>query len=135
MPASGALRPVGATSLSCTATDALGRTATCGFSIRSTRTPRLRVSRFLAFSDSMTTGVIVQRAQLFSLIGSPVPYPARLQSLLTARYTAQTIVVVNAGVNGETTADGAWPTPDLLTLADAAVEIHRPLGRALVPFS
>jgi lysophospholipase L1-like esterase len=115
-PTSGAPFPLGATTVSCTATDAIGRAAACGFSIRVTLTPRLRVSTLVAFGDSMTDGVIATQAPLFRLVSSPVSYPSQLQALLTARYSAQTIVVLNEGLDGESTTQGALRLPGVVSL-------------------
>lgn len=106
-PASGALFPVGATSLLCTATDAKQRTDSCRFTVTVTQppppSPRISVTRFLAFGDSITEG-------LFPFLINPNPpgsYPAVLQSLLRARYTAQadSIVVLDEGLGGQRAAD------------------------------
>jgi len=106
-PASGALFPVGATSLLCTATDSKQRTDSCRFTVTVTQppppSPRISVTRFMAFGDSITEG-------LFPFLVNPSPpgsYPAVLQSLLRARYTAQadSIVVVDEGLGGQRAAD------------------------------
>jgi lysophospholipase L1-like esterase len=106
-PASGTLFPVGATSLLCTATDAKQRTDSCRFTVTVTQppppSPRISVTRFLAFGDSITEG-------LFPFLITPNPpgsYPAVLQSLLRTRYTAQAdaIVVLDEGLGGQRAAD------------------------------
>ena len=106
-PASGTLFPVGATSLLCTATDAKQRTDSCRFTVTVTQppppSPRISVTRFLAFGDSITEG-------LFPFLITPNPpgsYPAVLQSLLRTRYTAQadSIVVLDEGLGGQRAAD------------------------------
>jgi lysophospholipase L1-like esterase len=106
-PASGTLFPVGATSLLCTATDSKQRTDSCRFTVTVTQppppSPRISVTRFIAFGDSITEG-------LFPFLITPNPpgsYPAVLQSLLRARYTAQadSIVVLDEGLGGQRAAD------------------------------
>jgi lysophospholipase L1-like esterase len=106
-PASGALFPVGATSLLCTATDSKQRTDSCRFTVTVTQppppSPRISVTRFMAFGDSITEG-------LFAFLINPNPpgsYPAVLQSLLRTRYTAQadSIVVLDEGLGGQRAAD------------------------------
>ncbi len=106
-PASGALFPVGATSLLCTATDSKQRTDSCRFTVTVTQppppSPRISVTRFLAFGDSITEG-------LFPFLITPNPpgsYPAVLQSLLRTRYTAQadSIVVLDEGLGGQRAGD------------------------------
>src|SRR5262249_20147974 len=99
-PASGTLFPVGATSLLCTATDSRQRTDWCRFRVTATQppppAPRIWVTRFMAFGDSMTGG-------LFPFLVTPTPpgsYPAVLQALLRGRYLAQAdaIVVLDEGL-------------------------------------
>jgi lysophospholipase L1-like esterase len=116
-PTSGASFPLGATTVSCTATDSIARTATCSFSVTVSRIPTLQRTRFLAFGDSVTAGeVSVPTSGGTDLLGPPnftlvlVPsaaYPAQLQSMLRNRYVTQSnaITVVNSGVSGEYAVD------------------------------
>jgi len=110
-PASGERFPVGSTEVRCTATDALDRTAACGFPVTIARVPILSKTRFLAFGDSITVGVVstVNPAgtppYLYTDLTSEA-YPAVLQRLLAARYTSQTITVRNEGKGGEKAVDG-----------------------------
>jgi lysophospholipase L1-like esterase len=106
-PASGTLFPIGATSLLCTATDSKQRTDSCRFTVTVTQppppSPRISVTRFMAFGDSITEG-------LFAFLINPSPpgsYPAVLQSLLRTRYTAQadSIIVLDEGLGGQRAAD------------------------------
>jgi len=118
-PASGASYPIGTTSVTCTALDANRQTATCGLLVTVTAPPRLSVTRFIAFGDSITEGLphTISPALL-----DPAPdgsYPLVLQSLLRARYTAQTTAVLDEGVGGEVVADGLKRLPGVLT-SDAA---------------
>lgn len=63
--------------------------------------PTLKITRILAFGDSLTYGVAQPAAALRAYdAGLSVSYPYKLQELETARYTAQTISVVNAGIAG-----------------------------------
>jgi lysophospholipase L1-like esterase len=101
---------VGVQSVSCTATDAAQRTDTCGFSITVAAPARISVTRFLAFGDSLTAGEdgnVGSAAAFSSRRIVDRPYPAALQGLLAARYTAQTITVENRGVPGERVDTGA----------------------------
>jgi lysophospholipase L1-like esterase len=111
-PASGSTFALGATTVACTATDSLNRTATCSFTVTVSRTPQLTVTKFLAFGDSITAGEVSFPVAGAQRDGTPsfrlriVPeasYPTVLRSLLTARYTAQVsnIVVTNEGLSGE----------------------------------
>jgi lysophospholipase L1-like esterase len=64
--------------------------------------PTLGITRILAFGDSQTQGTTSATYTPFTLTpGLPQSYPFKLQALLTARYTAQTIMVANAGLAGE----------------------------------
>ena len=114
-PASGASYPIGTTSVTCTALDANRQSATCGLLVTVTAPPRLSVTRFIAFGDSITEGFphTISPALL-----DPAPdnsYPLVLQSLLRSRYTAQTIAVLDEGVGGEIVADGLKRLPGVLT--------------------
>lgn len=93
--------------VSCTATDGAGRSATCGFAVDVTAVPVLARTRFMAFGDSLTEGK-VSLAPLVLLDAGPQSYPARLRGLLNARYTSQTITLVNEGWGGER-ADESFP--------------------------
>jgi lysophospholipase L1-like esterase len=95
--------------------------------------PVLGITRILAFGDSLTEGT-VQPARTFALTaGMPPSYPFKLQTLISARYTTQTIVVLNAGQAGERAAPDATRTrlngalseakPELLLLMDGANDL------------
>jgi lysophospholipase L1-like esterase len=134
-PASGSAFAVGATPVSCTTRDGGQRTASCAFSVTVTRAPQLQASRFMAFGDSITAGVIpevctggappIRRpncttpppvptlterlfdAQLLMshVNETPFAYPLRLQALLTAQYPAQLVVMNNEGLGGRRAVD------------------------------
>jgi lysophospholipase L1-like esterase len=97
-------------------------------------TPVLGITRILAFGDSMTEGVIQPSFTVRALTaGLPVSYPYKLQDLLAARYTAQTIVTLNAGMAGHTAQDDRarlGPTiseaaPELLLLMEGANDLNK----------
>ncbi len=113
-PGSGATFPMGATTVTCTATDSLNRSASCTFPVTISRTPQLTLTRFLAFGDSITagevsfpiTGIFPQRGGTPSFrlrVVDATSYPTVLRNLMTARYTAQAsnVVVTNDGLSGE----------------------------------
>src|SRR5579863_814970 len=54
-PASGATFPIGATTVGCTARDAISRSAVCSFSVTLTAS-HLGAMSFMAFGDSQTAG-------------------------------------------------------------------------------
>jgi lysophospholipase L1-like esterase len=96
---SGASFPLGSTIVTCTATDALARQASCNFSVTVTPSPRISKTTFLAFGDSITFG----RCDAGG-VDCP-PYTVRLDELLRERYTRQTFVVTNSSVPGEIASD------------------------------
>jgi lysophospholipase L1-like esterase len=133
-PASGNMFSVGASTVTCTTTDAQQRTDSCTFTVTVTPPPRLVVNRFLAFGDSITWGEDGNGIAPFgrSLFGPRAhvaqPYPELLRLALTSRYTAQTssIQIRNEGVPGESVATGLDPSgPRRLTsvLAGSNYEI------------
>ena len=113
-PASGTTLPVGDANVSCTASDTAGQSAACSFRIRVVAPPRLRFSRFLAFGDSITEGKVSPTPTVLMQIAFPGAYPERLQEMLSARYTAQTVDVLNRGVGGERLARGRTRLPGVL---------------------
>lgn len=102
--------PIGQTTVSCTATDALNRQAACEFRVTITRAPQLQRVRFMAFGDSITAGEVTFPGSTAGVLTSRkqvvVPsaaYPTVLQRLLQTRYSfqADTLVVSNQGLGGE----------------------------------
>jgi acyl-CoA thioesterase I len=104
-PESGTAFAIGETTVTCTATDAIARTASCTFLVAVTRVPQLAVTRILAFGDSLTEGTI-SPDPITLAVNKPDSYPFQLQELLAARYTDQTIEVVNEGCGGEWSSGG-----------------------------
>ena len=111
-PGSGSNFPIGATEVSCTATDSLSRTASCTFSVTIQKLPTLSKTRFLAFGDSITAGEVtfpvnagVIGAQAISkqVVVPSAAYPTVLLNTLRGRYAAQAsaMEVFNYGVGGE----------------------------------
>lgn len=93
--------------------------------------PRLTVTKFMAFGDSMTAGVISARG-IGLYDDSPSSYPSVLRGLLSMRYTGQTFTVVNEGKAGELAADGMrrFPSairgdsPDVVLLLEGANDLN-----------
>jgi lysophospholipase L1-like esterase len=102
LPASGSVFAPGSTPVTCTATDAQSRAASCTFTVTVAGVPTLAVTKFLAFGDSLTEGTTSPDV-LSLVVNKPESYPSQLQELLQARYTDQTIAVVNEGCGGEFT--------------------------------
>jgi lysophospholipase L1-like esterase len=113
-PEPGSTFPVGETTVSCKATDALNREAACEFRVTITRAAQLQRVRFMAFGDSITAGEVTFPGSTASVPTSGkqvlVPeaaYPVVLQRLLRTRYSFQAdqITVSNQGVGGEKAID------------------------------
>jgi lysophospholipase L1-like esterase len=80
--------------------------------------PRIAKTRFVAFGDSLTEGVVSLPLTL-TLVDVPNAYPARLAGALRTRYYDQAdIVVLNEGKAGEFALDGKVRLPDVIK-ADA----------------
>lgn len=108
-PASGSVFAVGASTVSCTVTDMIQRSASCTFSVTVVPpVPRLSATRIVAFGDSITEGKFADGSI------SSSPYPLKLQGALRSRYAAQTVTVVNSGVGGEKAVDGLTRLPSVL---------------------
>lgn len=115
-PESGSQFPVGQSTVTCTATDALQRADTCTFSVTVLPPPRLTATSFLAFGDSITWGEDGTSGPVRSSVGPlrfgpavqlPISqtYPGVLQQSLAGRYRLQTPTVTNAGNPGEAVVD------------------------------
>lgn len=99
----GSAFPVGATTVTCSATDTRGVTATCSFIVTVQPPPRLQGTRFLAFGDSITYGV---DSPPVATASPSFAYPQQLQQRLAARYRLQTIEIRNDGSPGEKAHEG-----------------------------
>ena len=115
-PASGSAFPLGSTTVDCSGTDAAAppRTAACSFVVTllpNAPTPVVGATRFMAFGDSITAGEVNDETDRTcnpgpTFVRPParpqdvmpdLSYPTQLQQLLGARYTSQSISVVNEG--------------------------------------
>jgi lysophospholipase L1-like esterase len=107
--------------------------------------PTLGITQILSFGDSMTAGTTSAVFPGLSLTaGLPQSYPFKLQALLAARYSKQTMSVLNAGVAGNRATEdvdrfsreyGA-NTPQLVLLLEGANDINLLLatgGRDVTP--
>lgn len=132
-PASGTLFPVGPSTVTCSARDARQQTATCslGVTVGVGQTPRISVTAFTAFGDSITAGQLDPPCTTLTAVPSlsailadlrstnwaivvSAAYPTKLQQLLAARYPAQSVLVSNRGVAGETVPQGVTRLPAVL---------------------
>lgn len=107
-PPSGSTFPLGVSTVTCTTTDAVARTDACTFTVTVALPPRLSATTFMAFGNSITEGKTA-----FGAISNS--YPVQLARMLTSRYGAQTITVLNRGFGGEHTTQGADRLPDDLS--------------------
>jgi acyl-CoA thioesterase I len=112
-PAAGGF-PVGETHVICNARDAASQTASCDFVVVVVIPPKITFTRFDAFGDSITEGVVSLAPTLLQRIAMPEAYPAKLEGLLAARYTAQTVTVINSGVGGERLETGRKRLPGVI---------------------
>ena len=99
-PASGATFVLGNSTVTCTAADAIARTSSCAFTVTLAPPPKLAITNFVAFGNSITEG---KNAFGFT----PNNYVATLQTMLVTRYTAQIISMVNEGRGGESVVFGS----------------------------
>lgn len=106
---SGSAFSLGSTAVTCTATDALARQASCNFNVTVTVTPKISKTKFLAFGDSITFGRCGPAPAVCP------PYTVRLEELLRARYTEQNFLVVTRGFPGDTTSMGEDRLPNELS--------------------
>jgi lysophospholipase L1-like esterase len=91
--------------VNCESRDAAARVASCSFAVTVTAPPRLTATRFLAFGDSLTAGVLSPSVTLM-IVSPPTSFPFQLERRLVAEYRQQTPVVLNEGNAGELASGG-----------------------------
>jgi lysophospholipase L1-like esterase len=140
-PASGAVFPVGTTMATCTARDAISRSAVCYFTV-SLVSSHLGAMNFVAFGDSLTAGensleppppgypatyqptcgpatttaarhAAQARPSYIDLANS---YPTKLLGMLNARFPGEAFTMDNEGQPGEPAADGVSRLPCVFPL-------------------
>ena len=99
-PASGSTFPLGETPVACTAIDALGRQAACGFTV-TLRHQLLTLNRFMAYGDSFTEGENGLAFGAVPFVDTQNAYPTVLRRFFVERIPSQTFTVINAGKGGE----------------------------------
>jgi len=112
-PPSGSTFTIGQATVTCTVTDALQRADVCSFAVTVVAPPRLLVTRFFAFGDSITKGedgssVLAPDTSRFYtrvLLPAAQTYPGFLLQRLAARYTTQSLTVENWGNPSEAVTD------------------------------
>ena len=97
----------------------------------------LRITRILAFGDSMTAGTTSPPFSLRALdAGLAQSYPFKLQMLLSSRYSSQTVSVFNAGFAGRKASEDrsrlarsiADSSPELVILLEGANDLNSIVG-------
>ena len=150
-PPSGAAQPIGATTLTCTASDGLGQQTACSVPLTVLPPPRLAATKLLAFGDSLTAGV-VSGALLrsgppagsglwapsgpFRPQNAAASYPRLLERMLRRAYPVQSIAVIDSGLPGETAAaavsrfqrDVVRLAPDLALIMEGSNDVLRSTG-------
>lgn len=111
-PGSSSIFPIGESMVRCTAIDADMAQASCTFAITVRVSQTLAKTKFTAFGDSMTAGVVSLSPLI--MLGPPDTYPFKLEQMLRERYPSQSFVVSNQGFPGDTTRDGARKLPSVL---------------------
>jgi lysophospholipase L1-like esterase len=114
-PRSSELFPVGQTVVTCRVSDSLTRTDACSFTVTVEPPPRIAATRFIAFGDSISDGVLGFVPYAVGDPGPPVGYAFKLRTLLQDRYTAQTFSMTDEGVGGENIARGVARLPEVLS--------------------
>jgi len=132
-PESGTAFNLGTTSVTCRANDSASQSTSCTFSVIISAAPRLTVTKFMGFGDSLTQGVDSPPAPaaIWQLPDWPFAYPYKLGDLLKVRYTDQTITVWNDGLWGEKIYEGLerlpsevrYYQPDVLLLLEGANDL------------
>lgn len=150
-PAAGSAFPVGANKVTCTATDADAKQASCSFTVTVQGQPKLSVTKFTAFGDSITEGIIdppppagcrygftsflsmtppdreSERRLLQANVDYPTSYPTQLRMFLQSRYATQSVIVTNDGSAGEYLAPGGnLPNPDAIMRLRTALDAEKP---------
>ena len=114
-PHSDTVFPIGPTTVTCLVSDSQSRTDSCTFSVTVELPPRINATRFVAFGDSMSDGVLGFAPFAVGDPGPPVGYAFKLRTLLEERYTAQTITMTDEGVGGDDIAKGLARLPGALS--------------------
>jgi lysophospholipase L1-like esterase len=109
---------MGSTPVTCVATDAVRRTASCSFSVSVVPpVPRLGITTILAFGDSITEGEVPVVGEFPTLSIRPRyvelsrSYPADLTVLLASRYSAQGATPINALTLNSDNSTNCWTDP------------------------
>lgn len=124
-PPSGTSFSVGTNAVTCTAVDNQRRSAICSFNVTVIRPPRLTLSRFLAFGDSLTEGA-VNETNYRRLVDEPNSYPTKLETALRAYFRGQSLIVMNDGVGGEMITAPSVHSPGGVVRLPIELDANRP---------
>jgi lysophospholipase L1-like esterase len=114
-PKSEEIFPIGQTVVSCRVSDSLTRTDACTFTVTVAPPPRIVATRFVAFGDSLSDGVLGLTRLAVGDPGPPVGYAFKLRTLLQDRYALQTFQITDEGVGGESITKGVERLPGVLS--------------------
>lgn len=112
-PASGSAFALGSTAVSCAATDAQSRRATCGFNVTLTGVG-LGAKKFETVGDSLTEGENGAGPKP-AFVDPANSYPTKLQAALDGEFPGQGIVVINRGEGGRRVEETLARLPGFLT--------------------
>lgn len=111
-PGSGSTFAIGETQIRCTATDADMAQTSCAFPATVLIPQTIAKTKFVAFGDSITEGVV--RLSPLIMLGPPDTYPFKLEQMLRSLYPAQAVIVVNEGKSGDDSRELAGRLPSVL---------------------
>jgi lysophospholipase L1-like esterase len=113
-PRSETVFQVGRTVVTCLVSDSQSRTDSCTFTVTVEPPPRVSATRYVAFGDSMSDGVLGFSPFAVGDPGPAVGYAFKLRTLLEQRYTAQTFSMTDEGRGGESITTGVARFPGVL---------------------
>jgi lysophospholipase L1-like esterase len=114
-PRSDTVFPIGRTAVTCLVSDSLSRRDSCTFTVTVEPPPRVAATRYVAFGDSMSDGVLGFAPFAVGNPGPAVGYAFKLKTLLEQRYTAQTFSMTDEGIGGESITAGEARFPAMLS--------------------
>ncbi|MBI2221378.1 MAG: SGNH/GDSL hydrolase family protein [Acidobacteria bacterium] len=124
-PPSGTAVGLGTSTVTCSVVDSTGRGTICSFNVTVVRPPRLALSRFLAFGDSLTEGV-TNEMPTFRIVDYPNSYPQQLDALLRAHFRGQSLAVIPDGVGGELISGASQHSPGAQKRLPVDLDAARP---------
>jgi len=114
-PHSSEIFPLGESVVTCRISDSLNRTDACSFTVTVEPPPRIVATRYVAFGDSLSDGVLGLTRLSVGDPGPSVGYAFKLRTLLQDRYSAQSFSMTDEGVGGESITRGVERLPGVLS--------------------